>query len=180
MNRRGHFVHTYFRILKFSWGAQWHWTFCPVPLWSIYQGSKLSARVFSWVKTTCLSVGQNDQLKSIATMHHPLYRGRRWYIWNQVIKMITWSSSCGRIQNESNHFIIVKDCVYSAFWAFRYVRAYGGWCVHSGGRWTFQYSGKSTDKICPLIFSHLPRTSAVQDQVDILSTPTSAIWSFLG
>ena len=84
--------------------------------------------------------------------------------------MGTWSEPVGLGQNDLDHFSAIKDCVYSAFWAFRYVRAYRGWCVHSAGRWTSRYSRKSTDKICPLIFSHLPRTSVVQDQVVILTT----------
>ena len=105
----------------------------------------------------------------LATRYWSFYRGRG-DNWNQVLKMGTWSEPVGLGQNDPDHFSAIKDCLYSAFWAFRYVRAYRGWCVHSAGRWTSRYSRKSTDKICPLIFSHLPRTSVVQDQVVILTT----------
>ena len=40
--------------------------------------------------------------------------------------MGTWSEPVGLGQNDLDHFSAIKDCVYSAFWAFRYVRAYGG------------------------------------------------------
>ena len=40
--------------------------------------------------------------------------------------MGTWSEPVGLGQNDPDHFSAIKDCVYSAFWAFRYVRAYGG------------------------------------------------------
>ena len=89
---------------------------------------------------------------------------------NQVLKMGTRSELGGLGRFDPDHFSAIKDCVYSAFWAFRYIRAYGGWCVHSGRRWTSRYSRKPTDKICPLILSHPARTSIVQDQVVKMTT----------
>src|SRR5699024_5269709 len=39
------------------------------------------------------------------------------------------SAICQQLQNVHNHFRSVKNCVYSAFWEFRYVRMYR-FCTH--------------------------------------------------
>ena len=40
--------------------------------------------------------------------------------------MDTESERSGVVLFAPVHFSVIKDCVYSTFWAFRYVRAYGG------------------------------------------------------
>ena len=48
---------------------------------------------------------------------------------NRVVTVTTWPNLSGCGQNVHNHFRSVKDCVYSAFWGFRYVRMYR-FCTH--------------------------------------------------
>ena len=135
-----------------------------------FESDHFNLLICSWDKMTCFSVGQNDQLIFIGDKVLIFFTEEEETNWNQVLKMGTWSEPSGLGQNDPDHFSTIKDCVYSAFWAFRYVRAYGGWCVHSSGRWTSRSFDKSTDKICPLILSHPSQTSIVQDQVVILTT----------
>ena len=43
--------------------------------------------------------------------------------------MITWLEPVGLGHFDPDQFSIIKDCVYSAFWGFRYVRMYR-FCTH--------------------------------------------------
>ena len=78
------------------------------------------------------------------------------------------SAICQQLQNVHNHFRSVKDCVYRAFWGFRYVRAYR-YCTRSSGHFDHLITGIGSIADAP------PERLSDKKNVDILSTPSSGL-----
>ena len=83
-------------------GEEW-----PGSKWSCWQSPILKTRTSLWIWKSRI---------------HDKY-GLFWYfLWEKFFR----ERFCQQLQNDPGYFSVIKDCVYSTFWAFRYVRAYGG------------------------------------------------------